>query len=615
MADGSGEVYTLTEAVTIRPPEIKVTYPDGYEDLDRHFSTPSSSLVDEYTWNFGDGTPAKTGITQDHEYATSGFYTVRLMLTLDNGSTIQSEHGIFVGPGNRYIQGHTIYGNETWYSGGTYVVQDSITVAQGGKLTIEPGVVIKFANQKGITVNGTLDARGPDDNKIVFTSVLDNTYGGDTDALAQYPDHPDVGDTWQICPECVGDGRCGWAANYWGQIDFGPTSVDSVIDQAVMLWGGSVRFSEWCYNPYAAGMLSIQSSFTTVTNSTVSHSWGNGIDVSNASPLLTGDIITGNGGAGISISGNGSSPVIMGGTISNNGQDGIYDNASGYSLPTITAALITGNGGWGIACSSSPTPLITGNTVSNNGAGGVFCSPAVLSGNTITGNTGTAIQQDASGAWADGANTISGNTYNGVAINGGTLSRDTTFTANNALYLIGNAITVPAGVKLTIEPGVVIKFANQKGITVNGTLDAKGTDDNKIVFTSVLDNTYGGDTDALAQYPITLMSETLGRSAPSALVMAVAAGRPTTGNRSTSDPRVWTRHRPSRHALGRERAVQRVVLQSIRSRNAFYSIVLHHRDQQHGLPFMGQRDRRFLRLTRHHRQHREQESNGNPRNG
>jgi parallel beta-helix repeat protein len=211
------------------------------------------------------------------------------------------------------------------------------------------------------------------------------------------------------------------------------------------------------------------------------------MDVYNVSPVLTGDTISDNGGHGIYL--NGSSPVITGGTISNNGQDGI----SGSGSPVIAGELITGNNGWGIGCSGSPS--ITGNTVSNNGAGGIAGSPSVLSGNTITGNNGPAIQQDVSSAWADGTNAISGNTYDGVAITGGTLSQDTTFTANMALYLIGGTVTVPEGITLTIEPGVVVKFGDRCGLTVNGTLDARGTDDQQIVFTSVWDDTYGGNTD------------------------------------------------------------------------------------------------------------------------
>ena len=48
---------------------------------------------------------------------------------------------------------------------------------------------------------------------------------------------------------------------------------------------------------------------------------------------------------------------------------------------------------------------------------------------------------------------------------------------------------------LTIEPGVVVKFNNGAGLTVNGTLKAEGTADKKIIFTSIWDDTYGGNTD------------------------------------------------------------------------------------------------------------------------
>jgi hypothetical protein len=217
--------------------------------------------------------------------------------------------------------------------------------------------------------------------------------------------------------------------------------------------------------------------------------------VIDTSPVIIGNTISYNGSRGISISGNSSSPAILGDTIRDNGADGIYNDAAG-SYPVIKNGLITGNNGWGIICSSIQNPSVTWNTVSNNIGGGVSCSPSEFSMNTITGNAGPAIQQDASGAWAVGANTISGNTYNGVVITGGTFSKSTTFTTKTALYIVNSSVTVAQGATLTIEPGVVVKFANQQGITVNGTLDARGADGNEVVFTSVFDDTYGGSTDS-----------------------------------------------------------------------------------------------------------------------
>ncbi len=60
--------------------------------------------------------------------------------------------------------------NSTWsLAGNPYIVSDSVTVVKGVKLTIKPGVIVKFDPFKPLIVKGTLDAQGDKESRITFT--------------------------------------------------------------------------------------------------------------------------------------------------------------------------------------------------------------------------------------------------------------------------------------------------------------------------------------------------------------------------------------------------------------------------------------------------------------
>ena len=169
----------------------------------------------------------------------------------------------------------------------------------------------------------------------------------------------------------------------------------------------------------------------------------------------------------------GSSPTISNCEIKWNRMYGILlVNAS----PVIEGNTITGHY-YGVHLSGSSAPVITNNSFLDNDRAiylpGVV--PATISGNTVTGSSG------------DNA---------GIYVHG-TLAADATLVSNAGMPYVFNGVTVSAGKTLTIQPGTIVKFENSGSkLTVNGTLIAQGTPDQRIIFTSYKDDSHGGDTNS-----------------------------------------------------------------------------------------------------------------------
>ncbi|MFZ2634387.1 MAG: PKD domain-containing protein [Desulfosalsimonadaceae bacterium] len=313
MTDGAGP-HVQTESVIVRPPEIKVSYPDGFESLHRHFSTQSNSHVNDdsdYSWNYGDGTPIETGRTQGHTYPDSGDYYVTLTLTLDDASTVSNTQPIFVGPGTRYIQGHTVFYDETWYTGGTYVVQGGITVAQGATLVIEPGTRVKLSSGVQIDVFGTLTA-----TNVLFT----------------------------------------WAdgTNQWSGLHFaGAGSSGSKLENCTVEHALGVGFG--CnYWGFQAGAIVIEHASPTITGCTIKDGAAqNGIWMKDASPIISNNAISG---------------FTSGGVRSDS-----YSCYTSTSSPTVTGNNISGNG-TGIAVDSLDSGTYQGNSIKANFSYGIYYS-------------------------------------------------------------------------------------------------------------------------------------------------------------------------------------------------------------------------------------------------
>ncbi len=85
---------------------------------------------------------------------------------------------------------------------------------------------------------------------------------------------------------------------------------------------------------------------------------------------------------------------------------------------------------------------------------------------------------------------------NSVVWHGGMVSRNEVWSASH-IHVVERDVIIPSGVKVTIEPGTVIKFAEEARIIIEngGILDALATADLPIIFTTLTDDTAGGDTN------------------------------------------------------------------------------------------------------------------------
>lgn len=105
-------------------------------------------------------------------------------------------------------------------------------------------------------------------------------------------------------------------------------------------------------------------------------------------------------------------------------------------------------------------------------------------------------------------NTMGGRTFKAIGVRSETLVQDVTLPKRTfagkvgiPYYFVGT-YTVGTNAVLTIEPGVVNKFNNYAGLNVQKGLIAQGgsTPDSMIVFTSILDDFYSGDTNSDSSY-------------------------------------------------------------------------------------------------------------------
>lgn len=422
------------------------------------FNLPDGAAA---SWSANPVTPSgSTTLTLDTGYALpTGAYNFDIQGT-GGSQTHATQASIDVQPVTLPVLDHcgVIPSGETWQSGRVHRITCGVTVDAGVTLTLQAGAIVKFTPGGSIVANGQIIAAGSQINPIFLTSFKDDSVGGDTN----------------------GDGNAtSPAPQDWAYIQVSGTAV---LDYTTIRYGGG-----YCSNnPVYCALRTTDQASLSINHSTISNNYWMGIYLygDGVNFTLDNSTIDNNSGYGIFSPGSGPEPYYCT-TCSvsvNITNSSFNNNGNGLELHGVTSATVTGNAFSGntntalIVEGNPPSPDYGNNTFTKNGYAAV-----------VYVGSGAAILSGVSG---------SENIFNIFGIYG-TLTSPTTLPDMPGLVYSGNFI---ANAPVIIQAGAIFKNSTP---TFNSGVTAQGTSTSPIFFTSLKDDSVGGDTngDGDATFP------------------------------------------------------------------------------------------------------------------
>lgn len=395
---------------------------------------------------------------------------------------------------------------------------DWLSVEEGAQLKINPGVVIKFQQNAGLWVGGSLNIEGSETQRVIFTSWRDPEFSREGGVQA--------GDWAGLAMEhAQGNSEIKYLEVRYAGANRNPRGAITLLGTSPTLSNIVLQDSAWYplsldlesnpkleratfKNNTPANAVEIRASDLTTSGEHVLGTWTDAA----GQPLIR--VVTGQLNIGENATLRLTSNVVVkfdtnGKFVINGGllmADAVLTSLHDDEYGGDTDGNAQGEPSWqGIELRSRKLIHLE-NTLIRFAQTGIWMENAApqLVGVKIEDSWVSALNGDLLSTPEISGLSLSRNALNGLLLRGTTLPEgETRWQILNPdeplVRVVQETLTVGTNARLIIDPGVIVKFAPETGLIVEGQMQAGQRNNTPVIFTTLADDEFGGDTDSTFQ--------------------------------------------------------------------------------------------------------------------